>query len=71
MNCEDYYEVFEICHNASPIEIKNAYKRTRLNVLPYKDKSDLAHQAFEKIFKAYMCLNHPKSREEYDIYRNE
>ena len=66
----DYYEVLGVPREASPEEIKRAYRKAALKHHPDNTKGDKAEA--EKIFKqcaeAYEVLSDPMKRQKYDRY---
>lgn len=64
----DYYEVLGVDQNASPGEIKKAFRRLAKKYHP--DKSEVPNSAtiFAEINEAHEVLSDPKKRENYDRY---
>jgi len=74
MNIEDidYYEILGITKNATPFEIKKAYKK--LSMVTHPDKAinnEKANENFAKISNAYNILSDPNKRNIYDTYGTE
>ncbi|KEY66839.1 hypothetical protein S7711_05193 [Stachybotrys chartarum IBT 7711] len=65
----DPYEVLGLERDASPDQIKSAYRKAALKNHPDKvpaDKKEEAHQAFQEIAFAYAVLSDPTRRKRYD-----
>ncbi|KAL5280150.1 DNAJB5 family protein [Megaselia abdita] len=65
----DYYKILGVSHDATPEEIKKAYKRLALKHHPDKNQetdSAKAEERFKEIGKAYEVLSDVKEREMYD-----
>lgn len=66
---QDYYQILGVNRDASPEEIKKAYRRLALKYHPDKNKGDKhAEEMFKKISEAYAVLSNPEKRKEYDAY---
>lgn len=65
---QDHYEVLGIPREASPNEIKKAYRRLALKHHPDRDKSSGAEQRFKQINQAYEVLSDPKKKQMYDQF---
>ena len=65
----DLYEVLGVSRNASPEEIKKAYKKLALQCHPdkNKDKREEAEAKFKKVTEAYGILSDEKKRKHYDL----
>ncbi|NLU51157.1 MAG: molecular chaperone DnaJ [Syntrophomonadaceae bacterium] len=65
----DYYEVLGVSRDASPEEIKKAYRKLALKYHPdvNSDKKD-AEAKFKEINEAYEILSDPQKRETYDRF---
>ncbi len=66
----DYYQVLGVGREASPEEIKKAYRKLALKYHPDKAKGDkkLAEEKFKQISEAYAVLSNPEKRKEYDQF---
>lgn len=67
----DYYEILGIDRNASPDEIKKAYRTLALQNHPDKvapDKKAEAEERFKEISEAYAVLSDPEKRVTYDQF---
>lgn len=64
----DYYNTLGVSKNASPDEIKSAYRKMALKWHPDRNKTTEATDKFKEINKAYEVLSDPKKKEMYDQY---
>jgi len=69
---EDYYKVLGVGKNASPEEIKKAYRKLALRHHPDKNPNNReAEEKFKKINEAYAVLGDPDKRSQYDRFGSE
>ena len=64
----DYYEVLGIPRDASPEDIKKAFRKLALQYHPDRNSDDGAEAKFKEINEAYEVLANPERRENYDRY---
>ncbi len=64
----DYYEVLGVSRDASPEEIKRAYRKAALKYHPDRNKSPDAEERFKEAAEAYEVLSDPEKRNRYDRY---
>ncbi|MEM3227512.1 MAG: molecular chaperone DnaJ [Candidatus Micrarchaeaceae archaeon] len=65
---KDYYEILHVRKDASPEEIKAAYRELALKYHPDRNKSPNAEETFKEINEAYAVLSDPEKRRQYDAY---
>ncbi len=74
---KDFYEILGIQKNASPEEIKKAYKKLAVKWHPdrWGDKSEAeqktAEENFKEVAEAYEVLSDPNKRQRYDQFGHE
>ncbi len=70
---KDYYEILGVPRNATPEEIKKAYKRLALKYHPDRNPQNKkeAEEKFREISEAYEVLMDPEKRALYDRYGHE
>ena len=69
MGKRDYYEILEISKNASPEEIKKAYRKQALKYHPDKNPGDKeAEENFKAAAEAYEVLSNPNKKAKYDQF---
>jgi molecular chaperone DnaJ len=64
----DYYETLGVARNASPDEIKRAFRRLAMQYHPDRNPEPGAEQRFKEINEAYEVLSDPERRAAYDRY---
>jgi curved DNA-binding protein len=66
----DYYQLLGVGRDASPDELKKAYRKLALKYHPDKAKGDkkVAEEKFKQISEAYAVLSNPEKRKEYDQF---
>ena len=62
-----YYDILGIKQDASPDDIKKAYKVLAFKWHPDKNKADGAENMFKKISEAYQVLSNDSKKAEYDM----
>lgn len=69
MSKRDYYEVLGVSKNASPNEIKKAYRTLAKKYHPDRNKGNkTAEEKFKEVSEAYLILSDEKKRGEYDQF---
>lgn len=65
----DYYEILEISKNATPEEIKKAYRKKAIQYHPDKNPGDKqAEENFKEAAEAYEVLSNPEKKQRYDQF---
>jgi molecular chaperone DnaJ len=64
----DYYDLLEVGRNASPDDIKRAYRRLARQLHPDTNPDPAAADRFKEIAQAYEVLSDPEKRQRYDRF---
>ncbi|KAF1743081.1 hypothetical protein MXB_487 [Myxobolus squamalis] len=65
---KDYYRILTVSKDATPEELKKAYRKLALQYHPDKNKSPGAEDKFKEIAEAYEVLSDPKKRQVFDQF---
>ena len=64
----DYYEILEVRRNASPEDIKKAFRKQALRYHPDRNREADASARFKEVNEAYQVLNDPQRKAVYDQF---
>ena len=65
----DYYEVLGVSKDASPSQLKSAYKKLAIKYHPDKNPgSKTAEEKFKEAAEAYDVLSDPQKKSQYDRF---
>jgi molecular chaperone DnaJ len=65
----DYYEVLGVARQASPEELKRAFRKIAMDSHPDRNPDDaVAHERFKEASEAYTVLSDPDRRRSYDMF---
>jgi molecular chaperone DnaJ len=65
----DYYEVLGVGRQATPDELKRAFRRIAMDSHPDRNPDDpVAHDRFKEASEAYAVLSDPDRRRSYDLF---
>ncbi len=67
----DYYEVLGISRQATPEEVKRAYRRLARELHPDTNRDPEAADRFKEVTRAYEVLSDPQKRQRYDAFGDE
>ncbi|MCX7794708.1 MAG: molecular chaperone DnaJ [Thermodesulfovibrionales bacterium] len=66
---KDYYEILGVPRDATPDEIKKAFRKLALKYHPDRNPGNKeAEEKFKEINEAYACLSDPVKRQQYDQF---
>lgn len=64
----DYYEVLGVPRDASPDQVKRAYRQLAREHHPDVNDDPAAEERFKELGEAYAVLSDPERRQRYDVY---
>src|SRR5580658_2437110 len=65
----DYYEVLGVARDATPEQLKAAYRKLAMQYHPDRNNGDkAAEEKFKEVGEAYSVLSDPQKRQRYDAY---
>ncbi|MFO0748752.1 MAG: DnaJ C-terminal domain-containing protein [Myxococcota bacterium] len=68
MATKDYYKVLGVAKDASPEDIKKAFRKLAMQFHPDRNQSPKAEEKFKEVNEAYAVLSDPEKRKQYDMY---
>lgn len=70
MQENDYYEILGVERDATPQQIRAAYRKLAFEYHPDRNRGDEAAERMKRINEAYAVLSHPQKKKPYDeLYR--
>src|SRR5579871_2356577 len=67
---QDYYSLLNVAPNATPLDIRRAYRELARRLHPDVNPSADAHERFAAVARAYDTLSDPERRRAYDLSRS-
>jgi molecular chaperone DnaJ len=67
----DYYEVLGAARDATPEDLKKAFRKQALKYHPDRNKAEDANDRFKEVNEAYQVLSDPKRKAQYDQFGHE
>ena len=64
----DYYEVLAVERNATPEDLKKAFRKQALKFHPDRNKEADAGTRFKEVNEAYQVLSDPQRKAQYDQF---
>ncbi len=68
MSDKNYYDILGVGKDASPEEIKSAYRKLAKQYHPDVNKDPGASEKFKEVNEAYECLSDPQKKSNYDQF---
>ena len=65
---DDFYKTLGLSKNASPDEIKKAFRKKAMKYHPDRNNSEGAEKKFKELNEAYEVLSDPQKKENYDRF---
>ena len=64
----DYYEVLGVARDATPEDLKKAFRKQALQYHPDRNKAADASDRFKEVNEAYQVLSDPQRKAQYDQF---